>query len=207
MLKCDVLNMQNQKVEQVDLSETLFGTEVKDHLFWEVVRSQMASRRRGTAATKERAEVDYSGKKLYRQKGTGRARAGSRRNPVRVGGGTIFGPQPRDYSYRVPKKVRRAAVKSALSMKFAEGKLLVVDELKLPEIKTRHFAAFMTALGVDSGLFVIDGQDDVVEKSARNITKAKVLRVDGLNVYDMLRYEFLVLTKAALAKIEGALSQ
>jgi len=207
MLKCDVLNMQNQKVEQVDLSETLFGTEVKDHLFWEVVRSQMASRRRGTAATKERAEVDYSGKKLYRQKGTGRARAGSRRNPVRVGGGTIFGPQPRDYSYRVPKKVRRAAVKSALSMKFAEGKLLVVDELKLPEIKTRHFAAFMTALGVDSGLFVIDGQDDVVEKSARNIPKAKVLRVDGLNVYDMLRYEFLVLTKAALAKIEGALSQ
>ena len=207
MLKCDVLNMQNQKVEQVDLPETLFGTEVKDHLFWEVVRSQMASRRRGTAATKERAEVDYSGKKLYRQKGTGRARAGSRRNPVRVGGGTIFGPQPRDYSYRVPKKVRRAAVKSALSMKFAEGKLLVVDELKLPEIKTRHFAAFMTALGVDSGLFVIDGQDDVVEKSARNIPKAKVLRVDGLNVYDMLRYEFLVLTKAALAKIEGALSQ
>jgi large subunit ribosomal protein L4 len=199
--------MQNQKVEQVDLPETLFGTEVKDHLFWEVVRSQMASRRRGTAATKERAEVDYSGKKLYRQKGTGRARAGSRRSPVRVGGGTIFGPQPRDYSYRVPKKVRRAAVKSALSMKFAEGKLLVVDELKLPEIKTRHFAAFMTALGVDSGLFVIDGQDDVVEKSARNIPKAKVLRVDGLNVYDMLRYEFLVLTKAALAKIEGALGQ
>ncbi len=207
MLKCDVLNMQNQKVEQVDLPETLFGTEVKDHLFWEVVRSQMASRRRGTASTKERAEVAYSSKKLYRQKGTGRARAGSRRSPVRVGGGTIFGPHPRDYSYRVPKKVRRAAVKSALSMKFAEGKLLVVDELKMPEIKTRVFAEFMTTLGVISGLFVIDGQDDVLEKSARNIPKAKVLRVEGLNVYDMLRYEHLVLTKAALAKIEGALGQ
>jgi large subunit ribosomal protein L4 len=199
--------MQNQKVEQVDLPETLFGTEVKDHLFWEVVRSQMASRRRGTASTKERAEVAYSSKKLYRQKGTGRARAGSRRSPVRVGGGTIFGPHPRDYSYRVPKKVRRAAVKSALSMKFAEGKLLVVDELKMPEIKTRVFAEFMTTLGVISGLFVIDGQDDVLEKSARNIPKAKVLRVEGLNVYDMLRYEHLVLTKAALAKIEGALGQ
>ncbi len=207
MLKCDVRNMQNQKVEQVNLSETLFGTEVKDHLFWEVVRSQMASRRRGTAATKERAEVAYSSKKLYRQKGTGRARSGSRRSPVRVGGGTIFGPQPRDYSYRVPKKVRRAAVKSALSMKYAEGKLLVIDELKMPEIKTRHFAAFMDTLGVASGLFVIEEQNETVEKSARNIPKAKVLRVEGLNVYDMLRYEHLVLTKAALAKIEGALGQ
>ncbi|HPM78638.1 MAG TPA: 50S ribosomal protein L4 [bacterium] len=207
MPKYDVLNMENQKVEQINLPDSVFSTDVKEHLFWEVVRSQMAARRRGTAKTKERSEVAFSGRKLYRQKGTGRARAGDRRSPVRVGGGTIFGPQPRDYSYRVPKKVRRAAVISALSMKLAEGKLLVVDELSLPEIKTKRFADLMTRLGVQSGLFIIESKDEVVEKSARNIPKAKVLRVDGLNVYDLLRYEYLVLTKGAVAKIEGALAQ
>lgn len=207
MPKYDVLNMENQKVEQINLPDSVFSTDVKEHLFWEVVRSQMAGRRRGTAKTKERGEVAFSGRKLYRQKGTGRARAGDRRSPVRVGGGTIFGPQPRDYSYRVPKKVRRAAVISALSMKLAEGKLLVVDELSLPEIKTKRFADLMTRLGVQSGLFIIESKDEVVEKSARNIPKAKVLRVDGLNVYDLLRYEYLVLTKGAVAKIEGALAQ
>ncbi len=207
MPKYDVLNMENQKVEQINLPDSVFSTDVKEHLFWEVVRSQMAARRRGTAKTKERSEVAFSSRKLYRQKGTGRARAGDRRSPVRVGGGTIFGPQPRDYSYRVPKKVRRAAVISALSMKLAEGKLLVVDELSLPEIKTKRFADLMTRLGVQSGLFIIESKDEVVEKSARNIPKAKVLRVDGLNVYDLLRYEYLVLTKGAVAKIEGALAQ
>jgi len=207
MPKYDVLNMENQKVEQINLPDSVFSTDVKEHLFWEVVRSQMAARRRGTAKTKERSEVAFSGRKLYRQKGTGRARAGDRRSPVRVGGGTIFGPQPRDYSYRVPKQGRRAAVISALSMKLAEGKLLVVDELSLPEIKTKRFADLMTRLGVQSGLFIIESKDEVVEKSARNIPKAKVLRVDGLNVYDLLRYEYLVLTKGAVAKIEGALAQ
>jgi len=207
MPKCDVLNMQNQKVEQVDLPEKVFGNEVKDHLFWEVVRQQMASRRRGTAATKRRSDVSFTGRKLYRQKGTGRARAGDRRSPIRVGGGTIFGPHPRSYAYRVPKKTRRAAVMNALSLKLAEGKLLILDELKLPEIKTRRFAEVMTTLGVDSGLFVIEEKDEVIEKSARNIPKAKVLRVEGLNVYDVLRYEHLVLTKSALAKIEGAFVQ
>ncbi|HPQ69535.1 MAG TPA: 50S ribosomal protein L4 [bacterium] len=207
MPKYDVLNMENQKVEQINLPDSVFSTDVKEHLFWEVVRSQMAARRRGTAKTKERGEVAFSSRKLYRQKGTGRARAGDRRSPVRVGGGTIFGPQPRDYSYRVPKKVRRAAVISALSMKLAEGKLLIVDELSLPEIKTKRFADLMTRLGVQSGLFIIESKDEVVEKSARNIPKAKVLRVDGLNVYDLLRYEYLVLTKGAVAKIEGALAQ
>lgn len=207
MPKCDVLNMENQKVEQINLPDSVFSSDVKEHLFWEVVRSQMASRRRGTAKTKERSEVSFSTRKLYRQKGTGRARAGDRRSPVRVGGGTIFGPQPRNYGYRVPKKVRRAAVISALSMKLAEGKLLIVDELSLPEIKTKRFADLMMRLGVQSGLFIIESKDEVVEKSARNIPKAKVLRVDGLNVYDLLRYEYLVLTKGAVAKIEGALAQ
>ena len=207
MPKCDVLNMQNQKVEQVDLPDAVFSAEVKDHLFWEVVRSQMASRRRGTAATKRRGEVSFTGTKLYRQKGTGRARSGSRRNPLRVGGGTIFGPKPRSYAYRVPKKMRRAAVQSALSMKLAEGKLLILDELKLPEIKTKRFVEVMSSLGVHSGLLIIEAKDEVVEKSARNIPKAKVLRVEGLNVSDLLRYEHLVLTKGALAKIEGAWAQ
>jgi large subunit ribosomal protein L4 len=205
MAKYDVFNMKNQKVDQVDLPDKLFGAETKGHLFWEVVRQQMASRRAGTAATKTRGEVLYSGVKLYRQKGTGRARAGDRRSPTRVGGGTAFGPHPRDYGYRVPKKVRAAAVVSALSMKRAEGKLVILDMLTLPEIKTKRFADLMSALGVKSGLFVIEQKDEVVEKSARNIPKAKVLRVDGLNVYDMLRYEHLVVTRGALAKIEGAL--
>lgn len=207
MSKCDVFNMQNQKVEQVNLPDSVFGNEVKEHLFWEVVRSQRAARRSGTASAKHRSEVAYSGAKMYRQKGTGRARAGSRRNPLRVGGATIFGPKPRSYAYRVPRKVRRAAVKSALSLKLAEGKLLVLDELKLPEIKTKRFVEMMSDLGVISGLFIIENRDEVIEKSARNIPKAKVLRVEGLNVYDLLRYEHLVLTKAALAKIEGAWAQ
>ncbi|NLH48644.1 MAG: 50S ribosomal protein L4 [Myxococcales bacterium] len=207
MPKCDVLNMQNQKVDQVDLPDSVFNNEVKDHLFWEVVRQQTAMRRQGTVSTKTRGEVAYSGIKLYRQKGTGRARTGGRRSPTRVGGGTIFGPLPRDYSYRVPKKVRRAAVKSALSMKLAEGKLLVLDDLSMPEIKTRRFAELMNTLGVTSGLFVIEQKDEVVEKSARNIPRVKVLRVDGLNVYDLLHFEHLILTKGALAKIEGALAQ
>jgi large subunit ribosomal protein L4 len=207
MAKFDVLNMQNQKVDQVDLPEGLFAGEVKEHLFWEVVRQQMADRRSGTACTKTRGEVAYSGIKLYRQKGTGRARTGGKRSPTRVGGGTIFGPRPRDYSYRVPKKVRRAAVAGAISMKLAEGKLLILDALSLPEIKTKRFAELMDQLGVRSGLFVIEAKDEVVEKSARNIPLAKVLRVEGLNVYDLLHFEHLVVTKAALAKIEGALGQ
>jgi large subunit ribosomal protein L4 len=207
MPKYDVLNMQNQKVDQVDLPDSVFAGEVKEHLFWEVVREQGANRRAGASCTKTRSEVAYSGVKLYRQKGTGRARAGNRRSPTRVGGGTIFGPKPRDYGYRVPKKVRRAAVRGALSMKLAEGKLLILDDLTLPEIKTKRFAQLMNDLGVASGLFVIAARDEVVEKSARNIPRAKVLRVDGLNVYDLLRYEHVVLTKGALAKIEGALAQ
>jgi large subunit ribosomal protein L4 len=207
MAKFDVLNMQNQKVDQVDLPESLFAGEVKEHLFWEVVRQQMADRRQGTVCTKTRSEVDFSGTKLYRQKGTGRARSGGRRSPTRVGGGTIFGPRPREYGYRVPKKVRRAAVRGALSMKLAEGKLVILDALSLPEIKTQRFAQLMLQLGVKSGLFVIEQKDEVIEKSARNIPLAKVLRVEGLNVYDLLRYEHLVVTKGALAKIEGALGQ
>jgi large subunit ribosomal protein L4 len=207
MAKFDVLNMQNQKVDQVDLPEKVFHGEVKDHLFWEVVRAQQAAKRRGTAKTKERSEVSFTGRKMYRQKGTGRARAGDRRSPIRVGGGTIFGPRPRSYAMRVPKKVRRAALVSALSMKLAEGKLLILDNLELPEIKTKLFISLMSDLGVSSGLFVIDGKDDVIEKSARNIPKAKVLRVEGLNVYDLLRYDHLVVTKQALAKIEGAYAQ
>lgn len=207
MAKHDVLNMQNQKVDQVDLPDSVFTDEVKDYLFWEVVKSQQASQRRGTAMTKERGEIAYSGKKLYRQKGTGRARCGSRRSATRIGGGTIFGPRPRSYGYRVPKKVRRAAVKSALSMKAQEGKLLILDALSMPEIKTKRFAELMKDLGVTSGLFIIESKDETVEKSARNIPKAKVLRVEGLNVYDLLRYEHLVLTKGALAKIEGAWAQ
>lgn len=203
----DVINMQNQKVETIDLPESAFGAPVKEHLFWQVVRMQMANRRAGTSSTKDRSEVSYSKAKMYRQKGTGRARAGHRSSGIRVGGGVIFGPHPRDFSYKVPKKVRTQALASALSMKTAEKDLVVLDELKLAAIKTKDFVALAERLGLDSALFVIEGKDEILEKSSRNIPSVKVLRVDGLNVYDLLRYQKLVVTKGAIPKIEKRFSK
>jgi large subunit ribosomal protein L4 len=199
--------MQNQKVETIELPESTFGAPVKEHLFWQVVRMQMANRRAGTGSSKDRSEVAYTKAKMYRQKGTGRARAGHRSSGVRVGGGVIFGPKPRDFSYKVPKKVRAQALTSAISMKTAEKDLVVLDELKMAEIKTKEFAAMTDRLGLESALFVIEGKDDILEKSSRNLSKVKVLRVDGLNVYDLLRYKKLVVTKGAIPQIEKRFSK
>lgn len=203
----DVVNMENQKVETMDLPDSAFGAEVKEHLFWQVVRMQMANRRAGTHKTKSRGEVDYTNAKMFRQKGTGRARMGSRRSGLRVGGAAIFGPKPRDYSYKVPKKVRVQALASALSMKTAESDLVVLDELKMEAIKTKDFAAMLGRLNLDNALFIIGEKDDVVEKSSRNIPNVKVLRADGLNVYDILRYRKLVVTKGAIPSIEKRFSK
>lgn len=203
----DVVNMKNQKVETIDLPEAPFGAPVKEHLFWEIVRMQMANRRAGTAAAKDRSEVNYTNAKMYRQKGTGRARAGSRRSGVRVGGGIIFGPHPRDYSYKVPKKVKAQALASAISMKSAEHQLVVLDELKLERIKTKDFSDIMKSLGLKKALFVIEAADDNLEKSSRNLPNAKVLRAEGLNVYDILRYPNLVITKGVLPSIEKRFSR
>jgi large subunit ribosomal protein L4 len=193
-------------VIQPELKEQIFAHKARRHLLHQAVLMQLANRRAGTAATKSKGFVRGGGKKPWRQKGTGRARAGSIRSPIWVGGGTIFGPQPRDYSYRMPRSARRTALLSALSLKKQEGKLIVVDKLEPEQPKTKIMAKALAALKVQSALIVIPQRDDRVERSARNLPRIKVLRVDGLNVYDLLRYEHLILTEAALRLIEERLA-
>jgi len=169
----------------------------------QTVVMQLRNRRAGTAATKSKGFVRGGGKKPWRQKGTGRARSGSIRSPIWVGGGTIFGPQPRDYSFRMPRKARRAALLSALSQKKADGKIIVVDKLELGEAKTKLLAQALSQLNIGSGLIVVSDNDEKIERAARNLPKIKVLRVEGLNVYDLLRYEHLILMQGALKLLEA----
>jgi len=171
-----------------------------------VVVMQLNNRRRGTAKTKTRGEVRGGGKKPWRQKGTGRARAGSTTSPVWVGGGTVFGPRPKEYHMSLPKKVRRAALRSALTVRNQGAALKVLDKLELPSISTKSFAGIMKTLNLSKPLVVVQGKDEVLEKSARNIPYTKVLRTEGLNVYDVMRHEQLMVTVDALKKIEEALS-
>ncbi|MCB9477341.1 MAG: 50S ribosomal protein L4 [Deltaproteobacteria bacterium] len=205
MANIDVVNASNEKVGSVDLADEIFEAEVKPHLLWEVVRNQMANRRAGTKKTKSRAEVAYTGSKMYRQKGTGRARAGSRRSGVRVGGGHIFALAPQDWSYKVPKKVRKQALVSALADRKREGKLLVVDDFGLTEIKTKAMAEALAKLGATKALIVVGERNEIIEKSARNIPYVKVLPVAGLNVYDVLKHEHLICTKDAVGLIQERL--
>jgi large subunit ribosomal protein L4 len=189
-------------VIQPELKEHIFSLKARPHLLHQTVLMQLANRRAGTAATKSRGFVRGGGKKPWRQKGTGRARAGSIRSPVWVGGGTIFGPQPRDYSYRMPRSARRTALLSALSLKNSDGKVIVLDKLEPEQPKTKIMAKALADLNVQSALIVIAESNETVERAARNLPRIKVLRVDGLNVYDLLRYEHLILTAAALKAIE-----
>ncbi len=198
--------MELRRVEP-ELPEAIFGAPVRPHLLHQTVVMQLNNRRAGTASTKTRGKVQGSGRKPWRQKGSGRARAGSVRSPIWVGGGTVFGPLPRDYSYRIPKSARRQALRSALSLKSQEGKVVVVEPLDFSEIKTRAMAEAVAALDLESALIVIAERDDRIELSARNLPYVKVLRAEGLNVYDLLRFEHLVLTQDALKKIEERLSQ
>lgn len=206
MPKVDVYDEKKQKVGEIELSDDVFGAEIKPHLLHEVVVWQLAKRRAGTACTKTRSEVRGGGRKPWRQKGTGRARVGSRRSPLWRGGGTTHGPKPRDYDYNVPKKVRKAALKSALSDKLAEEKLMVLRGFGLESIKTKAFADVLAVFQTQNVLVVIAGPDEVLEKSARNIPMVKVLRAEGLNVYDILRYDRLMLLEPAVGRIEEALS-
>ena len=207
MAVVDLYDIKKQKVGEVELDDSIFNTEIKEQLFYEVVKMQMANRRRGTASTKTRSFVRGGGRKPWRQKGTGRARVGTIRSPLWKGGGVVFGPHPRSFAYKIPKKVKKAALKSALSLKFKEESLLVLDMLKLAEIKTKDFVQILKDLELENALFVISEKDEIVEKSARNIPAIKVLRSDGLNVYDILKYKNLVLTKDTIAKVEGVLKQ
>ncbi|HEY6997467.1 MAG TPA: 50S ribosomal protein L4 [Candidatus Binatia bacterium] len=188
------------------LNEMIFGAKTRTHLLHQAVVMQLANRRTGSAATKSKGFVSGGGKKPWRQKGTGRARAGSIRSPIWVGGGTVFGPQPRDYSYRMPRTARREALLSALSLKKRESKLIVVDKLEFEQAKTKLMVQALAELKVVSALLVIPQADAKIERSARNLPNVKVLRVDGLNVYDLLRYEHLILTEQALKILQEKLA-
>jgi len=200
-----VYNTNKEKVTEVALDDKVFGCEVKPHLLHEVVKMQLANRRSGTASTKTRSYVRGGGRKPWRQKGTGRAGFGSIRNPVWTGGGVVFGPHPRDFSYRVNKKVKKAALRSALSVKLKEEQMLIVDSFQLPEIKTKALVAVLDLMGVDNAC-IIDASNNTLEKSARNLPFVKVLRPEGLNVYDILKYDTLVITQSCLETISGALT-
>lgn len=201
----DIYDIDKNKVSEVELNDSVFGVEVNESAIYEVVRMQIAARRQGTASTKERSFVSGGGKKPWRQKGTGRARSGSSRSPIWRGGGIVFGPHPRDYSFSVPKKVRRAALKSALSMKCRDQKIIVLKDFPMEEIKTKRFKEVLDRFGLKSVLFVLDGSNDILERSSRNLQDLKMLRSEGINVYDLMRYEHLILMEPSVKNIEGAL--
>ncbi|MEK6606680.1 MAG: 50S ribosomal protein L4 [Myxococcota bacterium] len=202
----DILDLEGKKVGSIDLSDAVFGAPVREHLLWEVVRAQLATRRRGTASTKTRGEVRGSTKKIYRQKGTGRARHGSIRAPIFAGGGEVFGPRPRDYTMIPPKKVRSAALRVAVSLRAREGNLIIVDALRLPALKTKAAAAKLQNIGAGSSLIVERAQNEVFTASVRNLVGVKCLAPEGLNVYDVLRFPRLVMTAETAKAIEERLA-
>jgi large subunit ribosomal protein L4 len=198
----NVLNIDAEKVGEVTLRDDVFSVEPKLHLLHFVLRAQLAAKRRGTANTKTRSEVRATSTRPWRQKGTGRARAGSRSSPLWRGGGVVFGPKPRDYALRVPKKVRKAAVRSALTLKVKEDRLLLLEQFSLSEIRTKTFVDHQKKLHLDKALIVVDGENTNLEKSARNVPDIKVLKTAGLNLFDILRHDQLVLTLDAVQYIE-----
>jgi large subunit ribosomal protein L4 len=201
-----VYDIGNQKVSDIELDDRVFNAEIKSYLFYDIVRMQLASQRRGSASTKNRALVRGGGAKPWRQKGTGRARAGSRRSPLWKGGGTIFGPMPRDYSFALPKKEKRAALKAALSLKRQEGKLILLDRFPIEGFKTRQILEVLRRFEIDDALIVTQEKNPFLERSARNIPKIQILRYEGLNVYDILNHEYLILLSPAVEKIQGVLT-
>ncbi len=202
----DVYDIEKKKVSEINLSDAVFGAEANDAVLYEVVKMQMASRRRGTASTKTRSDISGGGRKPWRQKGTGRARAGTTRSPLWRSGGTVFGPHQRDYAYKVPKKVRKKALTVALSMKVRDGRMCILRDFPLAEIKTKKFQEVVDRFGWKKALFVIDKPYPVLEKSSRNIPDVKMIRSEGINVYDLLNYEQVVLLEPSVKLIEGALA-
>ena len=200
-----VYNTKNESVGEVTLNADIFGVEVKKYILHDVVKMQLANRRSGNASTKTRVEVAGSGAKPWKQKGTGRARAGARQSPVWRGGGVAFGPRPRDYSYNLPKKVRKLGLKMALSARFSEDQIVVLDALEMNAIKTKDFQSILTNLNVKNALVVIADHDQNVELSSRNIPRVKVLPTSGLNVYDVLLHEKLILVQSSLEKLDERL--
>ncbi|MGC8657888.1 MAG: 50S ribosomal protein L4 [Desulfomonilaceae bacterium] len=208
MAVVDVINQNGEKVDSVELEDRIFNAEIRDTLVQQVVVWQLAKRRSGCAATKTRGQVRGGGKKPWRQKGTGRARAGTSRSPVWSGGGTIFGPHPRSYAFSLPRKVRKAALCSVLSAKLKDEKLTILDKLELEEPKTRLFAGVLSGLGFDKDktLFLVPEKNPDLTRASRNIYRTMVLPTEGLNVYDLLRFERLAILKDALPKLSERLS-
>jgi large subunit ribosomal protein L4 len=207
MATVSIYNQDKKQVGERELAEAVFNTEVKEYLLHDMVRYQLAARRQGTAATKNRSAVAGGGKKPYRQKGTGNARQGTIRAPHFVGGGAAFGPSPRSYNFKLNRKVKKSALCSALSARFQADKLVVVNDLSMESVSTKSFDQLVKRFELDGALFIIDRADSMVELSARNLHNVKVLRADGVNVYDILKYPNLVLTDAAVNEIEGALEK
>jgi large subunit ribosomal protein L4 len=209
MPKLEVKNIQGQKVGEIELDDSIFGGEVNEHLLWEAVKWQLAKRRAGTHSTKTRGEVRGTKAKPWRQKGTGRARAGSRRSPIWVGGGQTFGPRPRDYEYSMPRKARRSALRSALTVRAREDRLIVLDAFPVDSGKTKNVASALATLGSrqpQSSVLIVESSDngDLV-RGARNLPRSKWLAPEGLNVYDVLKYDTLILTTQAAKQVEEAL--
>jgi len=201
MAMADVYNMDGEKVSETNLADEVFDVPVKQHVLHEMVTMQLTNRRAGTAATKGRSDVRGGGQKPYRQKGTGRARAGTRRSPLWRGGGVVFGPSPRSYRYKVPKRVRRQALKMALTSKLQDKALMVVDRLDFEPVKTKRFVEVMVALKTRQALIVTDRKIESLELSSRNVPDVKVLRSEGLNVYDILRFKNLILLEPSVKQI------
>ena len=206
MAAVDVLNSAGKKVSETELPDEIFSIPVKTSVLHEVVRSQLVSKRVGTAASKTRGQIAGSTKKLFRQKGTGNARPGSVKSPLRKGGGVIFGPNPRSYAYKVPKKVRKLALKMALSAKLQDSTLFVVDALELSEIKTKVLADTLKTMALEDLLIVSDTEDTKLALSSRNIPDVKVIKTAGLNVYDILKFKNLLLVESSIENIKGRLS-
>ena len=206
MAAVDVLNSAGVKVSETDLPDEIFSIPVKTSVLHDVVRSQLVAKREGTAASKTRGMVAGSTKKLFRQKGTGNARAGSIKSPLRKGGGVIFGPSPRSYEIKVPKKVKKLALKMALSTKVQESQIYVIDAFELKEIKTKSLAEILSALNLNDLLIVSDTEDTKLALSSRNIPDVKVIKTAGLNVYDILKFKNLLLVESSIENIKGRLS-
>ena len=210
-MKLDVKNTTGKSVGQIDLADDVFATEVHEHLLWEVVKWQLARRRAGNASTKRMSEVTGSSKKVWKQKGTGQARQGSKKAPHWVGGGSVFGPKPRSYDYALPKKVKKAALRSALSLRAGEQKLIVVDQFPVGAKQlTKTVATALKSLGLaqpTSKVLIVDGKDNAgLVRGAKNLASSQWLAPEGLNVYDILRHETVVISQGAVKQIEAALT-
>lgn len=203
MPKVNVYNMLGEEVGEIELNEDIFGVKVNEHVVYEVVKNQLANKRQGTQSAKTRAEVRGGGRKPWKQKGTGRARAGSIRAPHFTGGGVTFAPKPRDYSYKVPKKVRRLALKSVLTSKVLENEIIVIDQINFDSPKTKDMANFLTKINANKkALIVMDEKNMNVIKSAKNIPNIQTALVNTINVYDILKYDSFIITKEAVRKVE-----